>query len=566
MSWANWLISTMLAAGLSVAPDQGKAAPAIVFRDVNVLPMDRDVVLPHQAVLVADGKISAIEPDQAVRIPAGATVIDGHGGFLMPGLVDFHTHPQAPEELTSDLAYGVTTVVGYDGEIVDWNRWGLTPPSVAAQMLGTTHILEGISQADTAYAVRSPEDVPALLDHEQSLGADLVKIYVHMTLPELKALAREGHARGMPVTGHIPVGLPQQDVLSGQGLDLIAHSEEFKRYLSWQSSDAEYDSVVRRVASHRIGVIANLVAVHAIEGQATALPKVMSDPQVAYLSSTAYQGWLDRNNDYSHRPEMTQFVAGIRSLYSVQQKVVRKLNDSGVLLLLGTDAPVDCVPGVCVHEELALLTEAGLSTFDALRSATFNAGAFVTTEIRARSTDRFGVVAPGAEADLILVDANPLLHLDALRKPAGVMVRGVWRNGVQLQQAREALLPELRRRHQLIDQYESLYVAGDMNSLVRFLDSTHVSGAPLLDQRILCRDALALANKGKLAESINLLRSAEHLTADSFLIHNTLGRILLMKGDRQGAAEEFRYSLKIDTNNAGAEIGLEQATGAGAGH
>jgi tetratricopeptide (TPR) repeat protein len=378
-----------------------------------------------------------------------------------------------------------------------------------------------------------------------------------MTLPEFKALVREGHARGMPIVGHIPAGLPQQDVLGGPGLDLIAHSEEFKRYLSWSSSDADYASVVDRVAKHRIAVVANLVAVHEIEPQATALPRVMADADVAYLSSTAYQGWLDRNNDYSHRPQMTDFVASVRSLYSLMQKVVLKLNEANVLLLLGTDAPVDCFPGACVHKELGLLTGAGLSNYDALKSATFNAGVFVTTESRNRALDRFGVVAPGATADLILAPTNPLDDLSVLERSDGVMVSGVWRTSAELTEAREALLPGLKQRHALVDQYESLIAAKDFDRLFAFLDQTQVAGAALFSDRVISHDAATLAAAGDLDHAVGLLSRAKHLTGDSFRIYNELGRVLVMRGDRKGAEAQFRQSLVIAPHNGGAALGLQ---------
>jgi hypothetical protein len=551
------LAAGLIACATAAAAEGGQPAKgSTLFHDVNVLPMDRNVVLPHQSVLIVGDRIAAMGPMDTVRAPPGAAVVEGHGRYLLPGLVDFHTHPQAPEELTSDLAFGVTTVVAFDGEVVEWNRTGLRPPTVAAHMLGTTHILEGVSAADNAYAVKDPRDASDILDHEQRLGADFVKTYSHMTLPEFRALVREGHARGMPIVGHIPIGLPQQDVL-GSGLDLVAHSEEFKRYLSWNSSDADYASVIDRVAQNRIAVVGNLAAVHEIERQATALPQVMADTEVGYLSSTAYQGWLDRNNDYSHRPNKAQWLGDVRSLFSLMQKVVKKLDDAGVLLLMGTDAPVDCVPGLCVHEELGLLSAAGLSNFDVLRSATFNAGVFVTTESRNRALDRFGVVAPGANADLLLAPTNPLDDLSVLRRVDGVMVDGVWRTAAELSQARQALLPELQRRHALVDQYESLVVAKDFDRLDAFLDATPANGAALLSDQVVARDAAALAAGGDLDHAVGLLSRAKHLTGDSFRVYNELGRVLVLKGDRRGAVEQFRQSLVIAPHNAGAALGLE---------
>src|SRR5438034_378557 len=131
-------IATLAAvAAIQGHPNLTNASRAIVFDDVNVVPMDHEVILPGQRVVVVGGSITAMGPANVVETPRGATVIPGNGRYLMPGLVDFHAHPQAPEELTIDLEAGVTTVVGFDGEAIEWRRLGLRPPAPAAHIMST---------------------------------------------------------------------------------------------------------------------------------------------------------------------------------------------------------------------------------------------------------------------------------------------------------------------------------------------------------------------------------------------------------------------------------------------
>ncbi|MFL6772067.1 MAG: amidohydrolase, partial [Sphingomicrobium sp.] len=80
---------------------------------VNVIPMDREHVLPDQTVLVENGIISAV--GRNVRVPSGARLIDGRGKFLSPGLADMHTHSESREEMKVYLANGVTTVLHMGG-------------------------------------------------------------------------------------------------------------------------------------------------------------------------------------------------------------------------------------------------------------------------------------------------------------------------------------------------------------------------------------------------------------------------------------------------------------------
>ena len=105
--------------------------------------------------------------------------------------------------------------------------------------------------------------------------------------------------------------------------------------------------------------------------------------------------------------------------------LVSAMHDAGVLLLTGTDAPLPgLVPGFSIHDELDALVAAGLSPEEALRAATANAGWFVREHVDAGAP--FGTIAPGAVADLVLVESDPRAGLATLRDPLGVMVRGTW--------------------------------------------------------------------------------------------------------------------------------------------
>jgi imidazolonepropionase-like amidohydrolase len=107
-----------------------------------------------------------------------------------------------------------------------------------------------------------------------------------------------------------------------------------------------------------------------------------------------------------------------------------------VRLVAGTDAlgaPL-IVPGESLHDELQILLDCGLSPYEAIRTATTHAAAFL------RKEDEFGTVAVGKRADLLLVDRNPLADLEAVKRPRGVMVRGRWLTREQLDQMLAALV------------------------------------------------------------------------------------------------------------------------------
>ncbi len=100
------------------------AADTLAIRDVSVLPMTGGEILPHRTVVIAGARILVVGPASAARIPSRATVIDGRGKFLIPGLADMHVHLSGTEELGSYLGYGVLTVRDLNGspETLGWRH------------------------------------------------------------------------------------------------------------------------------------------------------------------------------------------------------------------------------------------------------------------------------------------------------------------------------------------------------------------------------------------------------------------------------------------------------------
>ena len=101
-------------------------------------------------------------------------------------------------------------------------------------------------------------------------------------------------------------------------------------------------------------------------------------------------------------------------------RLTKELHDKGVPILLGTDTFGTLVPGISLHDELAMLVEAGLSPFEALQCSTVNVAAYLGEAGMA------GVIQPGARADFILLDKNPLLNIKNSRSVSGVFTHGKW--------------------------------------------------------------------------------------------------------------------------------------------
>ena len=130
--------------------------------------------------------------------------------------------------------------------------------------------------------------------------------------------------------------------------------------------------------------------------------------------------WTSDRNQYMSIP--LPALESFRNQHMLLRRLTLALHKAGVPLLMGTDALATAAvpPGISAHEELQELVAAGLSQYEALKTATTNVARFLN------QPDEFGVIKSGARADLLLLDANPLADIGATTRIAGVMLRGRW--------------------------------------------------------------------------------------------------------------------------------------------
>ena len=110
----------------------------------------------------------------------------------------------------------------------------------------------------------------------------------------------------------------------------------------------------------------------------------------------------------------------------LRRRIILALHEAGAGLLLGSDAPqVWNVPGFSLHRELDALVAAGLTPLEALQTGTIAAATFLGLDT--------GSVQEGKQADLVLLDANPLDDIAHSRRIHGVMLRGLWLSSASLE-------------------------------------------------------------------------------------------------------------------------------------
>ncbi len=480
----------------SFAPQRPAQEPRIAIVDVNVIPMDRETVLPRHTVLVEGARILSVGPSEQVTIPEGAKRVDGRGKYLIPGLVDMHVHFGGPEDedlLLLHLAGGVTTVQSMHGSPFHLEL----RERLAKGMLGPRMFTTGPTTARER--THTPAEAVELVNRQKAAGYDAIKMYGDgtdtMSWETYQTLIRTAHQQGLRVVGHAPRNLPFAAVLDA-GQDSIDHMEEvvytskpiqeqMGSLVRLQFSSGQPAEIERQLASlddlvERLQPAARALAAEASRAGLVFTPTLITfetiwrqtTPEYSQmLTADAMQRihpvmrakWGPARNRYrtgSWRDRLPIMSQVLEKSFEVQRLLVRELHRAGVPVLAGTDAPLTFVhPGVSLHRELVLFVGCGLSPFDALRAATLAPA----RELEIESEQ--GTVASGKIANLVLLEENPL---DDIRHVSSIA--GVFRNGRWLPKQE---LDELVRR--ITSRYEPL--VADVARIAGFLEDRHLADA-----------------------------------------------------------------------------------------
>ena len=412
-------------------------ADTIAIVNVNVIPMTSETVLHEKTVIVTDGKITSIGEVRETPIPEDIHVIDGTDRYLIPGLSEMHAHvpgggsDSLQRVLHLYVANGITLMRGMLGQS---SHLRLRQQILDGEVIGPRLFTSGPSF--NGRSVSSPQRAEQMVIEQHARGYDFLKIHPGLEMDEFDALAGMANELGIPFAGHVPIdvgvehaleaGIATIDHLDGYMQTLIPAHEDpsggfegfFGVLLAEQADEAKIDAIVD--ATRQAGtwnVPTQSLFVHVVSGDDV---KDMSEwPEMRYMPERTVRQWM--NSKLSVTGDSAYRLASANRAIRIRQLIIKKLQQSGAGLLLGSDSPqIFNVPGFAIHRELQSLVDAGLSPYQALLTGTVNPARFFGR------IDVAGTVEEGRDADLVLLDSNPLQDISATRRVHGVMLRGRW--------------------------------------------------------------------------------------------------------------------------------------------
>ena len=409
---------------------------------------------PDNTVLVAGNRITFVGPAANARVPAGARVIDGRGKFLIPGLWDMPVHGfvyvfsdfAGPLMIANgitgarDMGYYVDTTLSWKSRIASGREIG-PRLVVGARVDGPVNKAGFVSHVVTEQdGVRAVDTLARKKDG--SSRADFIKPYSWVPRAAYFGLAAEARKLNVPFAGHVPYSVSVVEAANA-GQRSIEHEDDLMRACSSRDSvlrarfadtttlspgsqlavirsaarelRASYDPakcrlVIQTLARNHTWVTPTLVV---YQPYAHAFDSASSHPELAkYVPGLVQGGWMRRASGLSPSDSMV-----VRGYFSFDR--TRDLRNAGVKLLAGTDMPQAFVyPGFSLHDELALLVRSGLTPLEALRTATYNPADYFG------ALDSLGTITQGKVADLVLLDADPLVDIRNTRRISAVIANG----------------------------------------------------------------------------------------------------------------------------------------------
>jgi imidazolonepropionase-like amidohydrolase len=441
-------------------------SPLVALAHVRVIDGTGAATREDQTVVISQGKIQSVSDAASANVPKEAQVLDLHGYSVIPGLVGMHDHMFYPmgNAIFGEMAFsfprlylgcGVTTIrtTGAlepytDLELKKQIDQGETP---GPKMHVTGPYLEGPgSFAVQMHLLTGPEDATKTVNFWLDQGVDSFKAYMYITPAELSAAIAAAHKRGAKVTGHLcSVGFREAAAL---GIDDLEHglfvdteflptkksgecpnpSENPELMAKLDVNRGPLHEMIVDLVQHHVAVTSTLPVFEmgSFAGRPTLEKRVLDalspDARSALLWNRV------RSSDASGlRKQYGSDVSPWPAAFQKEMEFEHAFVAAGGLLLAGLDPTGmgGVIAGFGDQREVELLVEAGFTPLEAIHIATANGAQFLG------ELDRIGTIAPGKQADLVVIKGDPSKKIEDIENVEIVFKDGIGYDSAKLIEA-----------------------------------------------------------------------------------------------------------------------------------
>jgi imidazolonepropionase-like amidohydrolase len=374
---------------------------SLVFKDANIITMRCDSILFEHSVLIKDRKIIDIGIFEEMDIPKDAQIINGKGKYLIPGLFDMHVHFNDDDDRLLYVANGVTFVRNMLGDPYHLkvrkkiNEGCLIGPEIYT----TSPLVDGLNPywPMGSIVIDDKEKVFKLISQMKRDGYDAIKVYEKLSKDVYNEIIKVAGVLDMPVVGHVPKSVGIRNVLAS-GQVSMEHLEGYKNLLS-------DEKIISETVESGIWNCPTLILYKKYES----LYSLKENPpdELKYVNPGTIKDW---KNLYQTNGELVRY-----------KELLHTLMQNNANIVAGTDAGNPyIIAGFGLQEELSIMQDAGLTPYQVLLAATKNCAEMLGYE------SRLGSIEPKKDADLVLLNYNPLEDINNTKSIYGVMTKGIW--------------------------------------------------------------------------------------------------------------------------------------------
>ncbi|WP_236778437.1 amidohydrolase family protein [Pseudalgibacter alginicilyticus] len=437
---------------------------------MTIIDVEKQKLISNQTVIITDDLISNIHKSNNKILPKNATIIDGTGKYLIPGLIDTHIHffqngglytrPDAIDlrkfkDYNQEIAYantdmetklkryvenGITTVIDVGANyhlLKQRNNFTDKPFSPSIFITGpllTTYepkVYEDLGENEPFILTKTIEDGINGVQKQLKYKPDFIKIWyivgvdglsieesAHKNLPIIKAIINEAHKNNLKVAVHATQRITAQLAVEN-GADFLVHSiddeilkDDFVKLLKKNKTILSPTLIVHNGYVNTFGQKLNISNYELLKADSHQLGSLLD---LKHLSDTT----LVKN--YKNYANSQKSIENLKKTDSISLVNLKILSDAGVLIATGTDAGnIGTLHASSYLKELKAMRKSGMSNWKIIQASTLNGAKVFDKE------NEFGTVTIGKKANLVLLDANPIEDIENVTKINTVINKGVF--------------------------------------------------------------------------------------------------------------------------------------------